>query len=544
MRHIKTYKPYIILLVITIIFLSLFWIGYDSLKITIDSSEKLTSGWVFENESISLPVDLNIPINKPYRISQTLDEKFNESQVIMIRTSLQNLSVYLDDVLIYEKQFGASQIKPYASSWHFITLPGQNEGHELSIELSSPYSSMSGEINDVFYGSEVMHYSYLMNTYGIRLIIGVILFLIGLVVMIFDFLVKQVRDKGYVYIGLFAVILSLWVIAESRMLQFFTGSVLLMGTLAYLALPAFAIPMIIFLTEYLLKDYRKILNWMKYWFIIHLLVITILHFSNIADFFETVVLSQVWIAIGIVLAIIALILDYKKNKENETIKALQAFIVLMVFAMLEFVNFLFGIFENVSLYLSLGIVLIMTYVIINYFRYIIQRLKISFQTELYQKLAYMDHVTQGKNRLAYERDFEAIMRDEKQKKDLRLVLFDLDNLKKINDVHGHIAGDEAIKTAYDIISTVFKDFGECYRIGGDEFACLYLNNSELFYAEKLKLMAFFENEFNLKSAYRFGISLGSAVLSSDDMGYTELYEQADRMMYEYRKAKKQGESSD
>lgn len=535
MRLIKTYKPYILLLAITIIFLSLFWIGYDSLRISINTPQKLTTEWVFENESISLPTKLDVSTNTPYRIYRTLDEKFNESQVIMIRTSLQNVTVYLENVIVYEKQFGTSQIKPYASSWHFITLPGQNEGHELSIELSSPYNSMSGEINDVFYGSEVMHYRYLMNTYGIRLIIGVILFLIGMIVMIFDFLVKQVRDKGYVYIGLFAIILSLWVIAESRLLQFFTGSPLLIGTLAYLALPAFAIPMIVFLTEYRLKDYKKVLSWMKYLFIIHLVVITTLHFTNIADFFETVVLSQIWIAIGIVLAIIALILDYKKNKQNETIKALYAFIALMIFAMLEFINFQVGLFENVSLYLSLGIVLIMTYVIINYFRYIIQRLKISFQTELYQKLAYMDHVTQGKNRLAFERDFEAIMRDEKQSKELRLVLFDLDNLKKINDVHGHIAGDEAIKTAYDIISTVFKDFGECYRIGGDEFACLYLRNDYDLYAGKIQMLESLEKEYNTKSSYRFGISLGSAVMTNNGMSYTELYEQADHMMYDYRK---------
>ena len=203
---------------------------------------------------------------------------------------------------------------------------------------------MSGEINEVFFGSEAMHYRYLLNTYGIRLIIGVILLVIGLVVMIFDFLVKQVRDKGYVYIGLFAVILSLWVIAESRMIQFFTGSLLLTGTLAYLALPAFAIPMIIFLTKYLLIDYKKILGWMKYLFTVHLLVITALHFLNIAGFFETVILSQVWIAIGIVLALVSLILDYQKNKQKQTIKALYAFIVLMVFAVLEFINFLFGIF--------------------------------------------------------------------------------------------------------------------------------------------------------------------------------------------------------
>lgn len=536
-RQIKTSKPYIILLGITIIFLSLFLIGYDSLKITIDSPQKLTSGWFFEYESISVPTKLDVSTNSPYRIYRTLDENFNESQVIMIRTSLQNITVYLDNVLIYEKQFGISNVKPYASSWHFITLPGQNEGHDLSIELSSPYRSMSGEINTVFYGSEVMHYRYLMNTYGIRLIIGVILFMIGSVVMIFDFFVKQVRDKGYVYIGLFTIILSLWVIAESKMLQFFSGSELLMGTLAYLALPACAIPMIIFLSEYLLHEYRKILSWMKYLFIIHILVITTLHFVSIADYFETVVFSQAWIAFGIVLSIIALILDYKKTRQHQTIKVLYGFIALMIFAILEFINFLFGIFENVSLYLSVGIMLIMIYVIINYLRYIVQRLKISYQTELYQKLAYVDYVTQGKNRLAYERDFEAIMRDDKQKKDLRLVLFDLDNLKKINDVHGHIAGDEAIKTAYDIINSIFNDFGVCYRIGGDEFACLYLNKNQDLYVEKLQKVESLTKAYNSKSSYHFGISLGSAVMSDDDMNYKELYEQADHMMYDYRKQK-------
>lgn len=74
------------------------------------------------------------------------------------------------------------------------------------------------------------------------------------------------------------------------------------------------------------------------------------------------------------------------------------------------------------------------------------------------------------------------------KKDLQLILFDLDDLKKINDTHGHAVGDEAIKKAFDILNEIFKDYGECYRIGGDEFACLYLNNSQVLCDEKLKFV--------------------------------------------------------
>lgn len=180
----------------------------------------------------------------------------------------------------------------------------------------------------------------------------------------------------------------------------------------------------------------------------------------------------------------------------------------------------------------------MSYMFINYFKYFIHRLKKSYQTELYEKLAYMDHVIQGKNRLAFERDFEAIFNDEKCKKNLRLILFDLDNLKKINDVHGHISGDSAIKKAYEIMTEVFKDYGECYRIGGDEFACLYLNNDEVLYNQKIKTLESLTKEINEKSPYRFGVSLGSAVIDKEQMNHLELYEKADKMMYEYRKLKK------
>ncbi len=468
---------------------------------------------------------------------QKLQLQFNDSQILMIRTSLQDIYVYLDGNLIYEKTYGNSLTQTYASSWHFITLPAQAEGMEFMLELSSPYQSMTGRVNHVFYGTEVMHYRYLMRNYGPRLIIGIIVLFIGLVVMISDLFMRNAREKGFVYLGLFAVILSFWMIAESRMLQFFTGSELLMGTLAYIALPAFTIPMIIYLTEYVLVNYKKLISWMKYLFVTHLVVIIVLHLTGISDYFETVIYSQLWIAMGIIVSIIALILDYKKNKTENSKSVLKGFLALAIFVFIEFMSFLFGRFEKISLYFSIGIIFIMAYMFMSYFKYIIERLKISYQTELYEQLAYTDHVIQGKNRLAFERDLDKVLNDESQNKDLRLILFDLNNLKKINDTYGHITGDEAIKKAFDIMSEVFRDYGECYRVGGDEFACIYLNNREDVFYEKINKLENFMNEYNENSKYRLGLSLGSAVLDVNSMTHSELYEKADQMMYEYRKLK-------
>ncbi len=60
-----------------------------------------------------------------------------------------------------------------------------------------------------------------------------------------------------------------------------------------------------------------------------------------------------------------------------------------------------------------------------------------------------------------------------------VVLFDLDNLKVINDNFGHEKGDEALKLCYQCISQAFQNVKNCFRIGGDEFAYVYHSDEKI-----------------------------------------------------------------
>ena len=51
-----------------------------------------------------------------------------------------------------------------------------------------------------------------------------------------------------------------------------------------------------------------------------------------------------------------------------------------------------------------------------------------------------------------------------------LVLCDLDNLKRVNDTHGHEAGDDALQMLSEALRSQLRRSDEAYRIGGDEFA--------------------------------------------------------------------------
>jgi two-component system, cell cycle response regulator len=57
-------------------------------------------------------------------------------------------------------------------------------------------------------------------------------------------------------------------------------------------------------------------------------------------------------------------------------------------------------------------------------------------------------------------------------RDLSLILFDLDNLKRINDTAGHPSGDQALKTFARTLSKTARKADIACRIGGDEFAVL------------------------------------------------------------------------
>jgi diguanylate cyclase (GGDEF)-like protein len=53
-----------------------------------------------------------------------------------------------------------------------------------------------------------------------------------------------------------------------------------------------------------------------------------------------------------------------------------------------------------------------------------------------------------------------------------LLLLDLDHFKRVNDLHGHLAGDQLLKTVAECLSRAAPKAACCARIGGDEFALL------------------------------------------------------------------------
>ena len=93
------------------------------------------------------------------------------------------------------------------------------------------------------------------------------------------------------------------------------------------------------------------------------------------------------------------------------------------------------------------------------------------ELELVRGLLHEDALTGALNRrglaVAYERE---AARAERHGAALSLIALDLDHFKRLNDRHGHAAGDQAIMRVAEVATSALRPSDAFARIGGEEFA--------------------------------------------------------------------------
>lgn len=156
-----------------------------------------------------------------------------------------------------------------------------------------------------------------------------------------------------------------------------------------------------------------------------------------------------------------------------------------------------------------------------------------------KQVAYRDPLTGVKSKNAYVEAVEKLNDSIKKEiiTDLGIMVFDLNDLKTVNDTLGHEAGDQYIKDGCMMICNKFAH-SPVFRIGGDEFTVI-LQGSD--FNNREGLISEFENEVeeNLKSN-KVVVASGLGIYIPDKDKYVDdIFERADKKMYERKKSLKE-----
>ena len=158
-----------------------------------------------------------------------------------------------------------------------------------------------------------------------------------------------------------------------------------------------------------------------------------------------------------------------------------------------------------------------------------------------QNIAHVDALTGVKNRHAYL-DEETAMNQRissGERVEFAIVVFDVNDLKKVNDNEGHQAGDMYLRSACKIICDTFKR-SPVFRIGGDEFAVIAQGEDYNYIDELVEKMA--KHNAEAKTTSGIVIACGMSKYRGEER-MARVFESADEKMY-YNKNELKNENHD
>ncbi|MDC7290342.1 GGDEF domain-containing protein [Blautia schinkii] len=107
----------------------------------------------------------------------------------------------------------------------------------------------------------------------------------------------------------------------------------------------------------------------------------------------------------------------------------------------------------------------------------------------FKRIAYIDELTGLKNRRALDEDLERL---KTEKSPFTYIVFDINDLKEVNDTYGHMMGDAFICRAAEVLREAGSGSIGIYRTGGDEFVLLFsgcTEDTERLYRETMLQMS-------------------------------------------------------
>lgn len=156
------------------------------------------------------------------------------------------------------------------------------------------------------------------------------------------------------------------------------------------------------------------------------------------------------------------------------------------------------------------------------------------EEELHRR-AFRDPLTGLANRALFEEAGERIIARTGSRGGLvGVALCDLDGFKKVNDTHGHPAGDELLTAVGSRLRHAVRSSDVVARFGGDEFAVLLddLPSREMAGELASRIVDAIGAPFSLQAGtVEVGISVGIAISDGKDPGLASLVERADLALY-------------
>jgi len=338
---------------------------------TEDDLQSITDGWTAyadgETYSISLPTKDEIEYEgESITLVNVLPDSLPVNPAILMRTSLQEIEVYVDGTLTYS--YGGDEYHAFGrnngSIWNIVPLSDDAGGKEVKVVIRSPYDYYRSIINTFYVGTYSSALSFLFNSYFTNLILIFVTFMVGIGLFIFYMCLKisgiQVANT-MLHISLMGIFTSLWEFTECKITQVLVGNMAGFSACNFLLLMLLPIPIAMYIDDVEKKHYHHIAVPVEILFEINVLVQIVLQVFGVKDFYDMMLVTHGLIILNSAVMLATLIRKYVKYKEPGLLLLLASISFLCVGGAIEiFVAYNTGYVGGTILIVAVMVVIIVT----------------------------------------------------------------------------------------------------------------------------------------------------------------------------------------
>lgn len=539
MKKNKFISIYIIISIISII-TKLFGISTEKFK-NEKNYEDFSDNWYSNNEVVNL--------NKLYKYDEVSKKipKMDEDKHLYIFVKSIMVDVYIDDEKIYTYEDYNKNLFGKTPGSYFIDLHISREysEKEITLKVDNVYNDKSGRIASVYFGNSGDIVSDFIYKHLSGIIFSVIIIFIGLLYFSLYFILRKsnLTSVRLFTLGLFAIFMGIFMLTDSKCLQLLTGSEYLYHMITETCMLLIVVPLVQFLGRaYKSSSNRNIINFLTILAIANFIICYFLNLINVYDYHESLFITHFTYLLSVIyifyLCIKSLINRNKKEKIHNI-----GLLFICFGCVADIILFRFFSVVESSFFTRTGVLIFLCLEGYKFSQDFLYSYRSRQRNDFLQKLAYEDGLTSLLNRTSFNNDFDNLKDSNKG----LIAIFDVNDLKKVNDKYGHLEGDNLILTFSSALNEYFSNIGKCYRIGGDEFAFLSDENVEEQFKKTYKKLTNYLNKYNSNSdkKYKVSAAMGYSIINKE-IKIEEAYKIADDNMYlnknEMKKNKKKKSS--
>lgn len=516
------------------------------------------SGWVTEDggeADISRLNALGYGKYEEFSIYNTLPEGLNGEQSLYFRSKNIYYSVYVDGRCAYDPEVPDSifYTDAFGTRWNSISLLPEDGGKQVEIRITTVYNGSRASIDNIYLGNSG---GLILGTIGGRLvafITSILLLFTSLILILADIPINMLSRKNHelLYLGVFALAIAVWCMSETNLIQLYFDDSRLMQFISCTALMLIPVPVMLYLSSAFGFRHKWLMPLVCILSEAQVVVCWTLHFLKIADIHNTLTFTHVMLGLSAVIMLSVnirntFITSDKKSPVIYRILRGSGLIFLSVSAIIDIIRFYRGSSDDTAMFVRIGLLMYIICYGVSSLENTVKAVQMGIKTEIVSHLAYSDGLTGIGNRTAFMERLSYLEKNKNASDTVGIIMFDVNDLKYVNDNLGHQLGDDMLIKSAEIIKKCFEGKnGSCYRIGGDEFVVIlegdnierrYEQGIEVFQTDIKQHNDIPDKEFTLSIACGFALY----DKNSGKEGLMDVYQQADMKMYENKKQIKAG----